>query len=382
MTAYQPISDPFVSKGPITSEGKGFYPRDEVFTNVVNLLRVGDSVSLVGERKAGKTSFLNYLLTKLPTEEFIPVFIEGQFIAPQTDQIFLGWLLKKGAQAIAKANNLEQPPQVNTLTVEEKLTYLTFEEDLNRLRSYLTLNESPLRLIWLIDEIETLRSYKQTRLFSFLRPLAQLDPNFRFVVAGYDVLYTLSTHSEWSPFFSAFRHVRLEGLNPVSARQLMDDALEIMGTTIETELYRSIFQWTGQKPFYLKWILSTVAEALNQRQNDYHIAPPVLEIAKTLFLNNPELDQHFAHLWSTHTTPRQQTVLSVLVEQSGPYNHPTILKDLKQKQLIQGDPLASQHLIEDLTRLEQLGFLYERVGEYTFTSQCLKAWIKENKPLG
>ena len=197
-----------------------------------------------------------------------------------------------------------------------------------------------------------------------------------------DRLYTLSNLSEWSPFFNVFRSIRLEGLNPISAQQLLEDALAIMETTFEEGLYQSLFEWTGRKPFFLKWILSKVAEALNRQQADYHVTYDILEAARKLFLDQQELREHFAHLWDRHTTPRQQVVLSLIASQKGPYNHPTILNELKDKKLIEGDKQVSQHLIDDLTRLQQLGFLYERVGEYTFTSDCLKTWIKTNKPLG
>lgn len=379
MSSFIPIPDPFPSKGPILGDKSRFYEREELFVNIYNSLRAGDSVSLVGERKAGKTSFLNYLLAHLPANEFIPVFIDTQKVAPKTDKMFLGRLMRDAARAITKAFDLDEPLQTNTLSVEPELAYLTFEVDLELLRNIL---DYKVRLVWLIDEIEILREYKHTELYSFLRSYAQSDPDFRFVVAGYDVLYTLSNQSDWSPFFNAFNHIRLEGLNPIVAKQLVDDALETMGATLEESLYRPLIQWTGQKPYYLKWILSNTAEALNLRQTTLHIDQSIVQAAQTLFLQTYELKQHFAHLWQSHTTARQQTLLSLIATQPGPYNHLTILDDLRQKQLIQGNKQASRHLIEDLTRLEQLGFLYERIGEYTFTSECLKLWIKENKPLG
>ena len=67
MPTYKPVPDPFLGKGPIRAGASDFYEREEVFTNIQNLLRAGQSISLVGERKAGKTSFLNYLLAHLTT---------------------------------------------------------------------------------------------------------------------------------------------------------------------------------------------------------------------------------------------------------------------------------------------------------------------------
>ena len=393
MPVYQPVPDPFVGKNPLPTGAFNFYEREEEFVAVHNLLRVGESVSLVGERKAGKTSFLNYLLARLPSDGFIPVFIDLQLVNPKTDQTFLGELVEQAAEAIAEKIGLGQAIKINTFTAQPPAIYRTFRSDLDHLRAKLPLKpggEKKQRLVWLIDEIDVLRSYQETELFTFLRPFAQVDPNFRFVVAGQDVLDTLSSWSEWSPFFNAFSQpIRLRGLNPFTARQLINDALTTMQATIEESLYPSLFNWTGQKPFFLKWSLSKTTEVLNQRQKDHFVDVEIWRATKEQFLDETAIYQHFNNLWGQpgdsqpkgKPTDRQRTVLSLIATQPGPYNYPTVLNDLKDKKLIGGDKQAEQHLIEDLKRLEQLGFLYPQVGEYIFSSECLQEWIKKHKPL-
>jgi hypothetical protein len=233
----------------------------------------------------------------------------------------------------------------------------------------------------LIDEIEMLRGFQDTHLFSFLRPLAQSDVNFRMVVAGYDVLYHLATRSEWSPFFNAFSQVRLTGFNPAVARQMIDDAVTAMDVSIADEVYAPALRWTGRKPFFLKWLMSSIAAALNEQQNRT-ITNKIFTHAQHIFLNTTDLEQYFAHLWSSHVNEQQQTVLSLIASQPEPYDHPTIFKWLQEHKLVQqGGQQARQHVIEDLMRLEQLGFLYEQAGSYTFTSGCLRTWIQQKKPL-
>ena len=160
MPPYQPVPDPFPGKGPLPANAPDFYERDELFTNVQNLLRAGDSVSLVGERKAGKTSFLNYLLTYLSAVEFVPVFVDAQGVAPKTDKVFLGRLVRSAAKTIEKTIASKKPIKVDTLTApSDQAVYQAFEDDLEELRAKLPLgaNEKKRRLVWLIDEIETLR---------------------------------------------------------------------------------------------------------------------------------------------------------------------------------------------------------------------------------
>lgn len=484
MSSYRAVADPFPGKGPIPAGGSGFYKRAETLTIIQDLLRAGDSISLVGERKAGKTSFLKYLTINLPPDEFIPVFVDTQRIMPRTDQLFLGTLAKSAAKAVARAKGMAKqyaqtydeasdegpitrflrnllvildqhfddedlrtlcfylgveydnlaavgkvnkarelivhlqrrehlprivqlgremrptvlweevpsifrksphldPLEIKTLGVEANDAYVTFQEDLDNLRSQLPLNSEGkrLQLVWLIDEIETLQDYKDSELFVFLRPFAQSDPDFRMVVAGYDVLYTISSLSKWSPFYNAFRHVRLTGLNPVITQQMIDDALEKMGTTVEQGLYPRIMRWTGQKPFFLKWTLSKVAQALNERQQGYHIDDNLWNAAKNLFLSEKDIAFVFEHLWQNHTSPSQQLVLTLMASAPGLSTHPDILNHLQQRKLLTGSPRAAQDLVDDLTRLEQLGFLYEQIGTYVFSSACLQAWIAKNKPL-
>jgi hypothetical protein len=204
-------------------------------------------------------------------------------------------------------------------------------------------------------------------------------------VAGYDVLYTLAEKSECTPFFNAFQSTRLKGLNPAVARQLVDDALTRMDVEMDVDVdqrvYQTVLEWSGQKPFFLKWFMSKVADVLNQQQGR-SMSHDIVQTAQDLFLAEPELRYHFAHLWDSYTTGLQRTVLSLMSSDAATYNnHPVILTRFIEKKLIQSGQQASQQLMQDLARLEQLGFLYEHIGSYTFTSGCLEAWIRVHKPL-
>lgn len=143
MPLYKPVpEDLFPDKqNPLSAGAPGFYEREELFTTVQNLLRAGASVSLVGERKAGKTSFLNYLLAHLPADEFIAVFVDTQKVLPQKDKVFLGRLVKGAAKAIEKAVGLAKSLKIDTPTIEpDEKVYDVFEDDLERLRAKLPLS--------------------------------------------------------------------------------------------------------------------------------------------------------------------------------------------------------------------------------------------------
>lgn len=348
----------------------GFYQRAELLGTVQDSLRAGDSVSLVGERKAGKTSFLNYLTTNLSLDEFIPVFVDTQRIMPRTDQIFLGTLIKKAADAINrtkaadtrhseieatvaqnaglqayldvvlellnerfgeeelkefcfnlgvdyenlaaagkvnKARELIQfmrhrdrltdmvlvgrskrpdipwadvPPQLRlgvkqnlasrpqTLQAAADEVYQLFEDELNTLRNELppAQNGQTRRLVWLLDEIETLQGYPNSELFIFLRPYAQSDPDFRIVAGGYDVLYTLSTQSKWSPFYNAFRHTRLTGQS-MKKRQRYSSKNMILTSFLDISGKRT--QRHASRCFYLSWRPNQTWIPIRKLKNSY-----------------------------------------------------------------------------------------------------------------
>lgn len=486
MTSFQTVRDPFPDKEGFIRKGTaGFYQRPESFNDVLEKLLAGQSVSLVGERKAGKTSFLHYLEANLPATEFIPVFIDVQSIGTKTDRLFLGKLIKGAAQAISNTlawenkwvpipqqptaaastfqnylfgllqilNNrfnkddletfcfalgidfenlhgetkigkaralldhlqrrerlpdlirvgqalrhdidwegvpqtavspLSTPPALPTLTltVPADDIYETFISDLERLAHYLPVAENgrKRRIVWLIDEIEVIRTFKETELYSFLRPVAQATyPHFLMVVAGYDVLFTLSTESEWSPLFNAFHHIRLQGLNNQSATKLVTDAVaEKMACTIEQTVCQTILTWTSQKPFFIKWLLTHITNALNEHQTTLHINETIIANAQQLFLKDQNLHYHFSHLWRNHTTANQKIILSLIATQIDHNTTSDIIQMLIQQHFTQKTPLLAQQLLEDFERLQQLGFLDDN---QQLTSACLQEWIKQYKPL-
>lgn len=482
---YQPVRNPFPGLGPVPAGGGGFYPRVEALNSVQELLRAGDSVSLVGERKAGKTSFLNYLSRNLSPDEFVPVYVDAQRIMPQRDAVFLSALIRSAAGALADAEEMDQrhaqaqaaaPPGApieafraallalfNThFDLEELKTfcfeigvdydnlaggavknnkareligfmqrrslfpelirsarrlradvpwpdvpdplqparasapepagfrvfdappdavYRAFESDLDALRGRLPADASGRRrrLVWLIDEIETLQGFAQTELFVYLRPLAQSDPDFRFLVAGYDVLYSLAAQSDWSPFYNAFRFQRLTALAPDVARRLVGDALSAMGATAPAAVVNDILHWSGRKPYYLKALLAETAAALNERGRGYGVNRVILERARARFLGQRDVDQIIRHQWDKHTIPRRRVILSLMAARPELDSEAALTAELRARGL-PGD-WTPQAVLDDLVRLEQLAFFHDEAGRYRFTSECLRQWIVRNKPL-
>jgi hypothetical protein len=380
---FEPAIDPFPGKGPIPTGDPSFYPLQEVLSSIEVALAAGSSICLIGERKAGKTSFLNHLLAYLPIKGFVPVLIDVPLIAPRTDKMFLAGLVRGAARATQYFRGLTDLIEIETINSSSENCYEAFLKDLEVLGSYLSSDsKSDTPLVWLIDEIDVLRTYKNTNLFNFLRSVIIAKSRFRMVVTGYDVLTMPSEYNDWTLLMTAFGHIsRLEGFSPTTAQRLISDGAKLMGITFDENLYEPIMSWTGRKPFYIKWALSDIAKTINNQKQERFADSNVWSEAKECFLNETEIEHHLEFLW-THLTSNQQQILSLMALHSDIiYDHSTILNDLKENQLLASADKAEQYLIADLTRLKQLAFLYEQAGRYTFTSECLMDWIRENKPI-
>jgi len=380
--SYHPISDPFPRKNLPVKPGE-FYDRPSVIAQINTSLTNGQSVSIVGERRAGKSSLWIYLEENLDNQQFIPIKIDAQLIIPKSDHVFLKFLIISTAEKVRRVLSLPDSLPLSIKAADATTSYEAFLNDLEIIEERLkqAANYSQHRIIWLIDEIEVLRAYKDTNLFTFLRPLALDNDRFRMVVFGCDVLYELVSASEWPAFFSAFKLVSLNGLQSHIAKQMVVDAMATFGGALDDDKYKFILNWTGCKPYFIKHFCSILVDALNLRATDYQIDSTVLSDTINVFLNAKDINDHFNYIWKKHATVNQQIILSVLAQDPKIKTSQNLFESMQDHKLIQGDNLALQHIKDDLTRLEQQGFLFQRNGEITFSSGCLPEWIKIHKPI-
>ena len=383
MNNFQPIQLYFVTQA--LPGSKFFYERKEELSEVITFLNAGHSISITGERRAGKTTFLKYVSIEILQNDFIPVFVDAQFTG--TEQEFLTELIEQAYKEMLKYFTLIPDISLHLPKLDEdnpsKARHL-FREDLEMLRQILEV--SPYQVIWLIDEIEILRSFENSILFQFLRPIAEWDSHFRMIVASYDALYILSIKGDWSPFFNAFQPIELRGLSPDVSKQLIDDGLAQMGIQFAPNFdVDCMLVWTGQKPFYLKWSLHSIGKAINHERSSLNLTESIWESSKLNFLHENTIDAHFKNLWGEgqeahHVTDRQRIILSFLATQTEPFTLKKTLEGMQDQKIVTWDN-PMEDLIQDLKRLEQLGFLTNDRGYYRFTSGCLQDWIAENKPL-
>lgn len=377
------INDPFPSKAPILSGSKDFYTSGSFLARLKDSLDIGNSVCLTGEFKAGKTSLLYHLLSWLSNEGRLAGYVDLQFVVPRKDKIALAHLARSVVTAIQTRYKLASPIELRTSTASDEECYTAFLEDLEELRKCLGACGAS-SFVWLIDELDILRGYATTELPMFLRPIIQNDPNFRMLAAGYDVFVLPSDKGpHWGQFIAGFGDFRrLIGLEGDAAKQLLNDAINMMQIDIMNDVPEQITAWTGCKPFYMKWFASVVARGINEQGYNHLLDSQVLQVAKGLFLRKPEIWHHFSHWWGA-LDKEQQTVLSLMIcDPLHPNTRSDILNRMRVQELVSGDPNFEENLVFRLERLTQLGFLLKDQEIYKFTSGCLEDWIASNHRIG
>jgi tRNA A-37 threonylcarbamoyl transferase component Bud32 len=263
-----------------------FFGRQREVTRIFARLDGPDpqSVSIVGDRRIGKSSLLNYVYQKRNRKQFMQnygdsIFIymdfqrAGELSVPKFVDILLGMLRYEEAvelQDTHGAKNLED-----------------LKEVIQRIDS------TGKRVIILMDEFEAITKNKNfdMQFFGVLRSLAN---NFRvaYVTSSYSELQELCHTKEIadSPFFNIFTNLRLRPFSP-------SEALELIGVPSAREgiplagYSAQILSLSGHFPLYIQVACSSVFEFLI----DNRAAEPNWgEIARCF---REEIYPHYAFVW-------------------------------------------------------------------------------------
>ena len=250
--AVPPASNPFFNRGPIR-DAVHFFDREREVRELLSLVNNGQSVSVIGQRRIGKTSLLYHCLSNdvlthygmLP-ESLLRVYLDcGTLIALDQPGIYRA-LLEEIADALIEAG-IEGVKFV-PLTSDSSLTYRDFERSLRQLF------RSAGRLVLCMDEFELLsrNAYLESDFFTGLRALAMRYP-LTFVTASRQPLLELTYADEStlsSPFFNIFAAIRLGLFSDEVARSLVSDLSRGAGIAFPDELIDRLVALSGGHPLF------------------------------------------------------------------------------------------------------------------------------------
>ena len=249
------LDNPYLSRLMI-EDATRFFGRERELARVFS--RIGSqrpqSVSIVGERRIGKSSLLNALTWPQTRSRFLGqpdaplfVFIDFQQLPGISLDGFFDLLLKKIQQQgeLAELVSSSNRYQLMQLVLEQ-------------------LGQKSRPLILLLDEFDCVTSNEEfdSDFFSFLRSCAN-SYAVAFVTSSRNDLQRLCHSSAIadSPFFNIFSSLYLKGFRPNEARDLIEEPSATAGVPL-APFQDKILTLSGSFPFYIQIACSTYFEQL------------------------------------------------------------------------------------------------------------------------
>jgi hypothetical protein len=340
--AYQQMSidNPFFHRGAIR-RAEEFQGRHDELDQILGLCRNGQSVSIVGPRRIGKSSLLLHLCRPSTREPFIGLdrtiytLVDCQELGGSPPEEVYEALLTSICDAAAAASVEIQPSQ-------RPGTYRALDRILN------TIYGTGLSVVVLLDEFELLAANTRLTPYFFAR-LRGLTTKYglAYLTASQRPLIAISADEEIlsSPFFNIFVSLSLGLFSEAEANQLIDQRLRDTKVSFSPELRAHILHLVGCHPFFLHVAGYHAFQALATNQAD--LDQPIsswLDAAVEV-----EAESHLTYLWRNLTAEEQYSLA------------------------IKDGPIESMRLLEQQCLLVQDG------ESYAYTSEILRRFIRRQQ---
>ncbi len=246
--------NPYITGASLPPNSPLFFGRQRELHDILSVLRQPNkpsSVSILGERRIGKSSLLNQIFQALAKEDkLIALFATAQNFGQLTEETFF----KSLKQSIAQVLNSD-------LIENEAVSY-------DNLRDYIqSLAKQGYRFVIMIDEFEKLSGNPdfKTSFFSHLRALGE-RPEFRlgYVIASRHALKDLcrSHKIEESSFWNIFGTQKIMGL--LNEKEASDLWLKPMLSTLSNriteqyliKIFHNVTDLSGHHPLFIQIIAS------------------------------------------------------------------------------------------------------------------------------
>ena len=293
------LQNPYMNRVMIQDSAE-FYGRRNEIEKIYS--RIGSSrpqsISLVGERRIGKSSLLNFIYQPLNRrkylnnpDEYIFIFIDFQ----ERRGIGIKEFFTIIFQALLDAfdGNLE----------------LNLEPDYEGFKKVIaTFDERKLKLIMLFDEFELVTKNENfdTEFYSFCRSIAN-NYNVAYLVSSGRNLQTLC-HSKQisdSPFFNIFSNITLGQFTVDEAKNLICKPAEKLNYSLSAYV-DFVLDVAGFYPFFIQMACAALYEQI--KKGEQH-SRSFLEKVKDDFLDEAKV--HFQQIWATADEEQREVFLNL-----------------------------------------------------------------------
>jgi serine/threonine protein kinase len=323
--------NPYLSRTMIKNRDQ-FFGRHQEVRRIFARLNASPpgSMSIVGDRKIGKSSLLNYVYTRQTREShlddpdhMVMVFLDFQEEKDMSIETFVKTLL--GIAAIELRGRV---------AVEDCAHSLDGIKDFVQ-----RLSAAGYRLAILLDEFDAITTNRNFGLefFSFLR----------FLANHYDVAYLTSSARDLqvlchtkeisdSPFFNIFSNLRLSVFQPQEAAELIRVPSEMAGRPLEP-YQADILEMAGLFPFFLQMACSHTLEWMEEHPQT---RPPDFAAIRQHFYEEAKL--HYRYIWDAFDQHERSAAVRVAQHKSIPDALRHVLAELETKHYVEAAGAGSR----------------------------------------
>lgn len=329
------IDNPFFHRGAIRRAAH-FHGREAECSQILGLLHNGQSVSLIGPRRIGKSSLLLHLCRPqvreplgLQSPHALFLLLDCQELGgsppEEVYEALLMGLLDAAEQAGIKARAIQQPG-----------TYRALDRALHQITG------QNIPVVVLMDEFELLAANEQLTPYFFAR-LRGLTTKYglAYLTASQRPLFAITAEEEIlsSPFFNIFVTLPLGLFSQTEARTLLEKRLGPTEITFSPTLSEHLLHLVGPHPFFLHIAGYHAFQALAEgRPLEDEVDLALLDASIEM-----EAESHLSYLWQ-NLSAEEQYALAIA---EGPID---VLRQLEQQCLLRRENGRFQYTSEILRR--------------------------------
>ncbi|HRW08192.1 MAG TPA: winged helix-turn-helix domain-containing protein [Caldilineaceae bacterium] len=362
--------NPFYHRVPI-QDSTYFFGRAQEVGRIAALIANGQSVSIIGPRRIGKSSLLSQLCQPLVKAEYglvadaqTLVYFSGEAWQDQSAGVLYAAIWAAVVDGIAVVGTGAFPADLPAPMVET-LDFPTFQRALRQI------GYPERRIVLLLDEFDALSHNRHLDefFFSSLRSLAATQ-GVVFVTASTQPLLELTYAQQSalsSPFFNIFLPLRLGLLSDDEAHTLLSGTAALGGHALTTQHAGDLLDIAGPHPLFLQIAGYHAWEAI---QKDYALDDRTLRQAVAA-----EAFPHWRYQWRYLSVTEQRTLALLPTMQSPPM---TVLQSLQHACLLRAvtqGPVYLSSLLNEFVR-QQTVYQVVHFGSLLLDQQNQQAWIE------
>ena len=313
------LKNPYMNRVMI-QDFEEFYGRKNEVEKIYS--RIGSSrpqsISIVGERRIGKSSLLNFIYHPVNRQKYLKNPNEYIFV-------FIDFQERRGID-IPEFYSIIFEALINAFNGNLILTVEPNYEGFKKVIS--TFDENKLKLVLLFDEFELITKNENfdTEFYSFSRSIAN-NFNVAYIVSSGRNLQTLCHSKEISdsPFFNIFSNLTLSQFTREEAIALIREPANKLNYNLQPYV-ELILDIAGYYPFFIQIACAAIFEHLKSKEIT---GKTLTDLVKEDVLDEAKV--HFQQIWDTVDKDQKEVILALCNGKKIPDSQQYLVKNLEKE---------------------------------------------------